>query len=376
MSATDTGIPRDIDLVLVTGAGASRSFGRPELFPLMQHFSEAVIKRIEGAQSQNTTAMRKVLPLVRGMTGPEFEHALGSFLRQAQAFRDMEPLLKPSLDLVQLQPHLRMILPSSNASALEDWHYWMRLAIDELVGLLNQTLFELFSGSIDVDAAASGYDWLLAQLRVTTDSSLVYATTNYDFVGEQALSKLGYRIDWGRRPQLTNASAEEPVRVERLIEGLPGNVPMLHLHGSVRWFVRPNAASGQVHDMIVSNYNKEWGIPVVVWPDDTKDASTYSVQPVIDQLWRQFQVALGRARKVVVLGHSLHDPYLTEAIRTNVPTQRLAVTMLADDLEHAAKVERIRGDLGDVAIVLLEFEGSPRSDGELADWAYRVDTLD
>jgi hypothetical protein len=65
------------------------------------------------------------------------------------------------------------------------------------------------------------------------------------------------------------------------------------------WYVRPQSPPGQVHDLIVSNYNKDWGIPVVVWPD-SKDASTYSAQPVIDQLWRQFRVTLAQARKVLV----------------------------------------------------------------------------
>jgi hypothetical protein len=362
---------RDIDLVLVTGAGSSRSFGAERLFPLMPDFADAIRSNVVGTPNTNTMVMNSILLLPKGMNGPDFEETLGRFLRQAQAFRTMAPLIKPSLDLFQIDHSLKGIMPSGQ-SALEQWHQLMLFTIDEMIELLNQTLFELFASRINASAAASGYEWLLRQLGITSaSSSFVYATTNYDIVGEQALTDLGYNVDWGRPPQLANASPDAVVKVDRLIERLPGIVPVLHLHGRVNWYVGPD---GQVRDFIAYNYNKEWGVPVVVWPDDTKDASTYAVQPIIDSLWSQFRQTVTRARKVLVLGHSLNDPFLIQALSV-VPEERLAVTVYPEGSDHQNVADRIRQALGQVTILPLNFDKSPGGNEEPAKWAQRVDQL-
>jgi hypothetical protein len=365
---------RDIDLVLVTGAGASVAFGAERRFPLMKGFADAIRAKVVETPNANTMVMNNMLPLDKGISGPDFERVLGRFLRQAEAFRGMEPLLKPSLDLFQIHQAVKGIQPSGK-SALEEWHWFMQVVIDELIEVLNQTLFDLFASRINTDAAASGYGWLLGQLGITSArSSFVYATTNYDTVGENALRVLGYNIEWGRPPQLV-ASADEVVRVDRLIERLPGVVPVLHLHGRVGWYIRRLDLQRQVTELISPIYNKDSGVPVVVWPDDTKDASTYSAQPIIDSLWSQFRQTLGRAQKVLVLGHSLNDRILIEAISTNVPTHRIAVTVF-DGPDHDGVVARAREAFGsNVATLLLDFNKSPQGNEEPARWAERVDQL-
>lgn len=370
---------RDIDLVLITGAGASRALaadsrpGMASQFPLMADWSAALIKKISDAPSQNVMAMRQMLLLTDEMDGPSFERALGTFIRQSQAFDVIEPLLKPSTALINIQQSLKSQL-QSGLNALEDWHHWTQGAIRELLDLLSETLFEQFHIGINDQAAASAYGWLLQQLQIAPGSSFVYATTNYDIVGETALGHLDYLVDWGRPPQLTNPSPDAPLRVERLLNGLPRYVPVIHLHGRIGWYLRQD---GTIRDYIVSNHNKEWGAPVVMWPDDQKDASTYAATRVIDDLWAQLREALGRAQKVVVLGHSLHDPFLTRALREHVPSNRLVVTTLGDENPtHQHDIARMRNEIGDATFMLLEFRESPSDGDELAKWAERVNQID
>lgn len=366
---------RDIDLVLVTGAGASRSFGAERLFPLMRDFAHAIRAKVVETPNANTMVMNNMLPLDKGISGPEFERRLGQFLRQAEAFRAMEPLLKPSLNLFQIHQAVKGVQPSGK-SALEEWHWFMQVVIDEMIEVINRTLFDLFASRINTDSAASGYGWLLTQLGITSaKSSFVYATTNYDTVGESALKRLGYNIEWGRPPQL-DASPDEVLRVDRLIERLPGIVPVLHLHGRVGWYIRRLDLQRQVTELISPIYNKDSGVPVVVWPDDTKDASTYSAQPIIDSLWSQFRETLSRARKVLVLGHSLNDAFLIQAISANVPSDRLAVTVFGEGPDHDGVVERVREGLGQVTTILLDFDKSPSGNNEIANWTERVHALD
>jgi hypothetical protein len=369
---------RDIELVLITGAGASRSLaasrtpGVDQVFPLMADWSSALIEKMSNAPSQNVMTMRQMLPLTEQMDGPSFERALGTFIRQAQAFDVIEPLLKPSTALINIQQSLKGQLQSGQ-SILEDWHHWTQSAIRELLDLLNETLFEQFHLGIDEQAAAGAYGWLLQQLQIAPGSSFVYATTNYDIVGETALGCLNYLVDWGRPPQLTNPSPDTPLSVERLLHSLPRYVPVLHLHGRIGWYLRQD---GSIRDYIVSNHNKEWGTPVVMWPDDQKDATAYAATRVVDDIWGQFREALGRARRVLVLGHSLHDPFLTQAIREHVPPTRLAVTTLGDENgANQQEIARMRAEVGDATFVLLDFNATRSAGDELAKWAVRVNQL-
>jgi hypothetical protein len=108
--------------------------------------------------------------------------------------------------------------------------------------------------------------------------------------------------------------------------------------------------------MQIDSYNAQWGTPVVMWPDDKKDASTYEATAVINDSWGQFRAALSRAKQVVVIGHSLHDPFLVAALRA-VPQERVVVAIYADDDEARRESEERRvGDLlSAVAVVPIRF---------------------
>lgn len=363
------GSERDVDLVLVTGAGASRSFGAGRTFPLMAEWAEAILEKVT---TKATWAHRQMLGLERGMDGPTFERQLGLFLRHAEAFRTTETLLKPSLELQMAPQQVKMHL-QSGGTVLEEWHRITAFALDELLELLNETLSEEFAIGVNDRSATQAYRWLFERLGITMASSIVYATTNYDVVGETALRQLGYLVDWGRPAQLASTSPDEPLRVERLIEVLPRNVPVLHLHGRIGWYQR----DGQVRDFTVSTtYNKAWGTPLVMWPDDDKGTATYQAAPVINDLWRQFREVLRRARKVLVLGHSLNDSFLVEALRDNVPPERLAVTVFtpagARPTAPDSEVGRIKSLVGEATVVPMEFAEQESGVHILADWTNRV----
>ena len=348
---------RDLDLVSVTGAGASRSFGVEGPFPLMADWAAALVTRLRDKPMQSTEAQRGVLPLRDDMTGPEFETTLGLFLGQVRAFDDVKALLKPSLEIFGISPNLNMTA-GGGGSELALWYDQTKALLDELLEVLNESLYEQFAGRVDA-------------IRVRPGSPILVATTNYDIIAQTALSALGFLVDWGRPPQLLNTSSEEPLRVERLLGGLPRYLPVLHLHGKVGWYSRPN---GEVWDYVNTNYSRQWGTPVVMWPDDRKDAAAYGAQLVINELWDHFRNALRRARKVLVIGHSLNDSFLVQAIRHNVPPERLAVTSLSTPPSRNSE-HRVAFNLG-AKVLPISFGPKPSGVDELANWSGTIDDRD
>jgi hypothetical protein len=239
----------------------------------MGDWSKAVIDKIAKGGSPGH---RQLIDLDAHMDGPTFEQHLGNFLRRAQAFTAVEPFLKPSLDLFDARQELKMIVNQSQ-SVLDSWYQSTRAGINQLLQWLNETLFELFgSPGINDYAATQAYGWLLRELQITPQSTLVYATTNYDHVGEIALEKLDFLVDWGR-PVQVRSSPDVTLRVEKLLAGLGRAIPVLHLHGRLGWFLRED---GTVGDMQVDTFSTQWGTPVVMWPDDRKDASSYAATPL------------------------------------------------------------------------------------------------
>lgn len=95
---------RDIDLVLVTGAGASREFGaRDKPLPLMADWSNALVDKLSKANNSylEITGLEKVLP------GEKFEERLGTFLRQVQAFPSVGKLIAQSMSLPNIPECLK-----------------------------------------------------------------------------------------------------------------------------------------------------------------------------------------------------------------------------------------------------------------------------
>lgn len=296
---------RDIDLMLVTGAGASREFGNDYggggsgTLPLMGDWSDSLLKKVASIPGG-----RDFIGLEPGLQGIEFEQRLGRFLRLAQLFPDIEPILDASI----LQP----IPGISGPQPLRNWHQQTRNYLEQCLAAIHAALYENFGWDRTLpQAAVQPYRNLLQALRVAPPQSLVYATTNYDRIGEAVLDKLGWRTDCGERTTFSGpgTGGQQTIDVDRLIDGPSRYTPVLHLHGAVGWYRRQTDGSLLVAGGTM--YQVDFGVPLVMLPDPEKD---YEAEPVIQSLWKQFGEALQRAKRVLVLGHSLSDPGLVEAL--------------------------------------------------------------
>jgi len=331
-------VERDIDMVVITGAGASAPLGRRGPLPMMGAWSDALVKEINGLGSGRIEATGLELNLA-----PEkFEERLGHFLRSVNAFNQIKDLIGPSAEFQQYGPQQQVI----GVSTLDHWHSSTVQHLEGITNAINRTLYKLFGEpQVDPDKAIEAYRDLFARLGLQpTGSRWVFATTNYDTIGELVIHALGAMPDWGQPPRLDH-NAEEPLNVDRLIEGLPRYVPVLHLHGRIGWFRRPG---GRIYGSSATHYDPGFGTPIVMLPDPQKD---YGSDAVIQSIWLQFEDVLSRAKRVFILGHSLHDTALVDALKRHVqPSLRLAVSVYAGPgngtepdvtaTEVARKVER------------------------------------
>ena len=185
---------------------------------------------------------------------------------------------------------------------------------------------------------------------------------------------MGLLPDWGH-PNLATNVARPPVRVTNLLDGIPRYVPVLHLHGRVGWYRQTNS-SGQVEVYVSSNSNHSqgFGVPIVMLPDPNK---VYDSDDVISVIWSQFLDALRRAKKVLLLGHSLNDKELVNAIAANVePLDRVGAVVLAEPEVETMKT--IQQNLGNAGLITMRFgttdEDEQRSGLEnLRQWIARLD---
>jgi hypothetical protein len=360
---------RDIDLLVVTGAGASREFGvNGTRLPLMGEWSDDLVQRL----GSRDPAYLAVTGLTSGMAGEDFERQLGAFLRSVEAFDRIRPVLEPIARL-----------PAGSAPAFgvssdqwQQWHSNAAFHLEQAVGVIHESLYGLFAApAYDPRAAAKAYGTLLRWLGAGRSTRLVYATTNYDTIAEDALAEVGGLPDAGDLATPRSA-AERPLQLTGLLDGMPRYLPILHLHGRVGWLRRQD---GGAYSTTVRAYNKDFGVPIVMLPDLEKE---YDTDPVISAVWQEFEAAVRRARRVFVLGHSLHDAALVRVLREAVePSDRLAVTVLAsgtdpeqpDDSSDVMELtERIARELPGAAVVPLRFRSSmgdqPRS---LSEWLER-----
>jgi hypothetical protein len=324
---------RDIDLVLVSGAGASHEFGiNGQKVPLMSAWSDSLVQKI----SSRSWAYLAATGLEKNLDGPTFEQRLGHFLRIATALEQIEQVLKPSLEF-QAPPS------GLTEDGLRTWRITTHHHVLEIAHLIRDSLYENFSpAQMDLDAAADAYRSLFEQLGITRIESMVYATTNYDVLGEYAVDQVGALPDTGETHGIANR-VESRLSVDGLLRGMPRYVPIIHLHGRIGWYHRND---GQSYSSDIHMHNRDSGVPILMLPDPDK---AYDTDPIITSLWSQFEEALGRAKRVFVLGHSLHDRPLLDALKRNVsPGERVAVGVRGDPEDPGAIIQ----DTGDMSVIL------------------------
>jgi len=105
---------RDIDVVLVTGAGASRAFGVNDApMPLMADWADHLVRKLGQRMGYlEATGLR------RGMSGEDFEGRLGKFLQDVEAFRRIGDLLDPSVKFQDFGPGTQIMMAQG---VMEQW---------------------------------------------------------------------------------------------------------------------------------------------------------------------------------------------------------------------------------------------------------------
>jgi hypothetical protein len=287
-----------MDLVLVTGAGASHNLGpADEPLPLMHEWADALCSGLDAAED----GLAKRCRLTPGMGSERFEQALGELLRW-EAVKQLNGAFANMTDAPGQFQEL-----DAQASA--------RLGVVRRV--INDTLYANFGQErVDPARATKAYESLLDRLQV---GRLVLATTNYDRSCEAALAKLGRRPHAGFRAE--DSESLERLEVTNLVATAreENRTACLHLHGAVGWYL----SNGIVYDFKGRHgFNETLGSPVVLYPDPEKDPTS---DAHVAALWEEFRTALGETDYVLVLGHSLNDPALIKELRT-ARFEKLAVT--------------------------------------------------
>jgi hypothetical protein len=307
-------------LVLVLGAGASRNLGGSEPLPLMPGWSEVVRQALD----QQDVGLARLVGITPGQSGPDFERAIGDFLAWLRVLE---------LNIRYLPVGLQAGAP---LNALAGWDDMARGRAGIFVKTLNRTLYEQFGGQRLSDyAAANAYGNLLDALQLRADSTLTVATTNYDPAVESGLQELNRRPDVGAVPAPGRTTILDPTHLMQRCEAGRA-VAVLHLHGKVGWYTQPDGTVRIDDDR--GTFNEHSGTPTVLMPDPEKDPLA---EPAIRVLWEQFDLALGQATHVIVLGHSLHDPVLVEHLRRRPVATALCVHPEAGDDETAFMVQEL-----------------------------------
>lgn len=334
-------------LLLITGAGASRALGTDDRpMPLMPDWAQEVRQALD----RSGLGTAQALGLRQGQTGPEFETAVGDFLKWQRVL----PLAARFLPLG---------FDTGRAPDAGEWQRRAQWAADAATAALRTTLYDQFSGSrINPIAARDAYAALIDMMQLNPlGGSIAVATTNYDPAAELALAELDRRPDVGDVPAAARTRRLEPENLIARCDAGRGTA-VLHLHGKVGWYTQPDGTVAVVDDH--HPLNESTGTPTLLMPDPDKDPLA---EPAIRLLWAEFDAALRQATHVLFLGHSLHDPVLLEHVRRQAGGASIGVSVLPD--ADQAERDRVRSVLPQAKVVGLRFGPAPEADGaSLSAW--------
>jgi hypothetical protein len=218
---------------------------------------------------------------------------------------------------------------------VSQWYTQIESGLNQLEFAINQSLYEHFGGHYETQRAENSYGELLAELGIRAEAStLAYATTNYDHVGEDSLQRLNFHPDVGYEysPYGSPEFVLNPRGLARIAG--PNRTPVFHLHGSVGWFIREDGTPVCLTQQKTLIDGSSPGTPIAMLPDLNKDYQNFSV---IDGLWTEFELILRRAKAIFVLGHSLNDVRLCNTIKNLVPLERIGVGMFVADPEAQSR---------------------------------------
>ncbi len=288
----------------------------------MPQWSDLIVKKL----FDTAVDAHDLSGLKPGMSGQDFEVALGLFLRRAEAFEQIR-------DIIPLTSRV----PGVSTAQMQTWYDNVASGFERITEVIHSSLMEEFHyNRLAVSDAKEAYGRLLRMAGLPRGQGLVYATTNYDALGELALLELGAHPENGEPARLHGSSAMG-LDVAGLLDGMGRSTPVLHLHGKAGWYRNKN---GLVEVRDTQQHHPSNGTPVVMLPDPAK---TYAGNDVLALLWQQFEEAVNSARKVLVLGHSLHDDQLVRVLKGMPNRAKLAITFWGgSEAEQEAQLTWLR----------------------------------
>jgi hypothetical protein len=337
-------------VVLITGAGASVHFGTDgRRLPLMADWSNELVKALNRAEP----GLAGTLDLRTGLKGDEFEEVLGAFLRWTQTFDATERFMKVG----------RRGPDTPISSEIVAWLSLARERTKTIVRAVNESLWREFGlDRVDTAMATITYQGLLKALRAypgNGPTALFSATTNYDRSGEVALGELDFSVDIGTRPVRGRTEYLDLDAIQPWAD--PMTVPHLHLHGAVGWYRDPERG------IRVDPADREYDTrltPAVLYPDPEKDPLGEG-EVGVNALWNKFADALESATDVLVLGHSLHDrPLLDALLQHSGRNTRFAFTFHhdAEPIEERLNSHRSAFANREVSLISMDFQPTQNFD--------------
>ena len=290
------------DLLLVTGAGASRNLGvGNKQLPLMADWASTLCEALDGEELGLASACR----LDPDFDGPLFEKAIGEVL-EWERVRPFEERFE-SLALENFNGAPQGALRQARQRTGERLSHFRRA--------LNRTLYSQFGQDVVDDARAElAYKNLLMQLE---EPKVTIATTNYDRSVESALLGLGHRVINGFSGRPPRRQVFTP---SALAEQRGEGTTLLHLHGAVGWYERDGTV---ILDHPDERFDPNRGSPVVLYPDPGKKPSENAI---VSELWQELEASIKQASNILVIGHSLHDDPLVEQLARIGSQQKLAIS--------------------------------------------------
>ena len=300
-------------LVLVTGAGASRHFGHGDRpLPLMADWSDALVKALNRSEPN----LADTIGLRSGLSGEEFEEALGAFLRWTQTF-----------DATQRFLQVGRAAGGGLVNEVPSWLHRARERSRIIIEAINSSLWSEFGlDKVDESKAVDTYRRLFQALDALPSGStqLFSATTNYDRSGEVVFSEIGFTAKTGARGRTGRTQHLDVEAIE--VWDDPSPVPHIHLHGAVGWY---RDQDGRIRIQPADEEYDNRRTPAVLHPDPNKDP-VGDVEVGVHTLWQKLSEALDKATHVLLLGHSLHDRPLLDALAQASRDARFAVCFHED----------------------------------------------
>jgi hypothetical protein len=340
-------------VLIVTGAGASRELAQDGQLPLMTHWAEDIVQRLNREQH----GLAQAVGLEAGMGGEKFEKQLGRILawgRSVPITAELSVLGEESI----LGDSL-VVFPT--------WQNRAGVNMARINRCIYESLWQNFGDhAVSTFNAEKAYQTLFDLLGIEESrTALTVATTNYDFAAELALTQMGWRPFWGEEQPTRTTGGSPRVHVVGLARAVESyQTPVLHLHGRVGWYRRSD--DGQLVALPPRPpFQEEIGQPGLLLPEPAKK---YDEDPLFRVMWDEFEWAIGNANRVFVLGHSLNDDGLVKALTPAAENNRLRVTVCVEGLDaqqHADEIERIARLSGTTPPLPVTFGPAWEPDGEV-----------